>query len=490
MLDSLCRRWVCAMLVAVLCVSLAIHPAAAQNQAPSTSAKRLGLYVSPNTQPSVATRQDGKNTVTTETWTEHDEYGTRTVVVTTVTDDSSPPNVLSQKGVLTVKDPQGNIASEQVVTDTYNPIGGYERTIVYDKYAKTRTHSETHETYDAGRHLLSSDGTATDRDRDTGEQVRSTYHVTREYNSDGSYTQHQTHELYGSDDKLRVRTEVVTTVDANGNTLSGEVTTTDFNPDGTSETHTHTDTFKPQPNAAKEEPPATPQRIIPAPPVIPGVDKDASLRAIHGLRGLPDELPTHQARQDPTDPTRAFDPTTGQNLHWDPSKQTWVDSRTGQDLGFDGALASDGAIVPAPPIIPGVDDVVLRVGGWYPGSPGPTHQARQDPTDPTRAFDSTTGQNLHWDPNKQTWVDSQTGRDLGFDGALASETPAVAAHHLHFWTVAIPVLATAAIVVPLATSAKSNDHSTGTGTGSGGGETTTPSLRRGPHPSFSLRFRF
>ena len=51
------------------------------------------------------------------------------------------------------------------------------------------------------------------------------------------------------------------------------------------------------------------------------------------------------------------------------------------------------------------------------------HQARQDPSDPTHAFDSTTGQNLNWDPDNNTWVDSATGKSLGFDGVLTTPPP-------------------------------------------------------------------
>ena len=149
--------------------------------------------------------------------------------------------------------------------------------------------------------------------------------------------------------------------------------------------------------------------IIPAPPIITGAS-DALLGAINGLP------PTHQAKQDPTDPTQAHDSTTGQNLYWVPDKKTWVDSKTGQSVGFDGVRTSDGTIIPAPPIIIGASDALL---GAINGLP-PTHQAKQDPTDPTQAHDSTTGQNLVWDRDKKTWIDAKTGEALGFAGGLAS----------------------------------------------------------------------
>jgi RHS repeat-associated protein len=166
--------------------------------------------------------------------------------------------------------------------------------------------------------------------------------------------------------------------------------------------------------------------IIPAPPIIPGVD-DAFLRAVNSLRGRSNgAVPTHQAQQDPTDPTHAHDSTTGQNLFWDPDKNTWVDSSSGESISFDGVQTNGGIVIPAPPIIPGVDDAFLRAVNSLRGRSNgavPTHQAMQDPTDPTHAFDSTTGQNLNWDPDNNTWVDSKTGESLGFDGVRIAPPP-------------------------------------------------------------------
>ena len=68
-------------------------------------------------------------------------------------------------------------------------------------------------------------------------------------------------------------------------------------------------------------------------------------------------------------------------------------------------------LVPPPP--PGYDDTREA------GDKG--HQAEQDLLDPERAFDSKTGQNLHWDRKDKTWKDSKTGKALGFQGARSKK---------------------------------------------------------------------
>ncbi len=103
--------------------------------------------------------------------------------------------------------------------------------------------------------------------------------------------------------------------------------------------------------------------------------------------------PLRPAEFDPGDSTRAFDPKTGQNLYWDCVKKTWVDAKTGKAAGYEGRHTDDGEVIP-PPLRP----------------------AEFDPVDPTRAFDPKTGQNLHWDRDKKTWVDSKTGKASGYEG--------------------------------------------------------------------------
>lgn len=115
---------------------------------------------------------------------------------------------------------------------------------------------------------------------------------------------------------------------------------------------------------------------------------------------------THQAQQDLHNPDRAYDPTSGQSLIFDHDKKTWVDTKTGQAIGFEGALAKDGTIIPAPPVL------TARAGG--------KHQAQQDKTDPERAHDSVTGDSLNWDRTQSTWIDTKTQKVLGFQGVYVS----------------------------------------------------------------------
>jgi hypothetical protein len=134
--------------------------------------------------------------------------------------------------------------------------------------------------------------------------------------------------------------------------------------------------------------------IVPAPPFIstPGI-------GIHNAQQNQDNLETAHDRQ------------SGQDLKWDRAKKSWVDTKTGQAVGFDGQVARDGSLIPAPPFV-----VTAGVG---------LHQARQNrPTDGNRgediasAFDYQTGQELRWQPERQSWIDLRTGLLLGFHGAL------------------------------------------------------------------------
>jgi hypothetical protein len=143
---------------------------------------------------------------------------------------------------------------------------------------------------------------------------------------------------------------------------------------------------------------ATPGTIIPAPPVVPGAAGGAS----------------HSATQNPNDPTRAHDATTGQNLTWDGVNKTWIDATTKQPIPgkFRGRLAKDGTVIPAPPPVTGA-------------TPGSTHSATQDATDPERAHDATSGEDLTWDRKRQTWVDAKTKRPIPgrFRGKVVAVTP-------------------------------------------------------------------
>lgn len=125
--------------------------------------------------------------------------------------------------------------------------------------------------------------------------------------------------------------------------------------------------------------------IIPAPPIVPATAGAAS----------------HSATQNPVDPTRAHDATTGQNLTWDEANKTWVDAKTKKPIPghFRGKLAKDGTVIPAPPAVPGT-------------TPGTSHSATQDAADPEKAHDGATGQDLTWDRKRKSWIDAKTGRPL------------------------------------------------------------------------------
>jgi hypothetical protein len=153
--------------------------------------------------------------------------------------------------------------------------------------------------------------------------------------------------------------------------------------------------------------------IVPAPPFI-----------------ITNGVGTHYAKQNDNNPEMAHDRWTEQDLKWDRAKKSWVDTKTGEALGFDGQLASDGAVIPAPPFI---------------NTPGKgLHEAKQEKTaeynghgNPELALDNTSNQILYWDREKQSWFDTkwddgtqsriETGPALGFNGvavnANATGTP-------------------------------------------------------------------
>ncbi len=155
-----------------------------------------------------------------------------------------------------------------------------------------------------------------------------------------------------------------------------------------------------QPRAAAQNPGATGTIVVPAPPI-----------------------GSHYAKQNDNNPETAHDRWTGQDLKWDREKKSWVDTKTGQALGFDGQLASDGSVIPAPPFI-----LSPKIG---------MHEAEQEkPTaynghgDPELAFDSAAHQILRWDREKQSWFDTtwdpntrsriETGQPLGFHGVVVN----------------------------------------------------------------------
>ena len=158
--------------------------------------------------------------------------------------------------------------------------------------------------------------------------------------------------------------------------------------------------------------------VIPAPPFIatPGI-------------GM------HHAEQNAADPETAHDSLSGQDLKWDATKKSWVDTKTGQALGFDGELASDGTVIPAPPFIytPGVGLHQARQNPPPPAAPAQAVPANANNADGAtrgygrygrrfgaaepRAYDSAFSQPLRWDGTKNSWIDLRNDEALGYDGA-------------------------------------------------------------------------
>jgi len=120
--------------------------------------------------------------------------------------------------------------------------------------------------------------------------------------------------------------------------------------------------------------------------------------------------PPGNAQQDLQQPDHAFDATTGQNLVWDPNKRSWVDAKSGQVLGFQGVFAGDGTIIPAPA------PSIARNGAKT--------QAKQDPANAERAYNSITGQTLVWDRAQSVWIDTRSLKNVGFQGAFVSNAGA------------------------------------------------------------------
>jgi hypothetical protein len=120
--------------------------------------------------------------------------------------------------------------------------------------------------------------------------------------------------------------------------------------------------------------------------------------------------------RDPTDPEHATDPRTGRNFHWDPKQKAWVNSQTGKSAAFVGYLNS-GETDPGTPIVINEGETIATVTGAQ--TRVYSTILHRDPTDPTHATDPRTGRNFHWDPDKKTWIDSQTGKSVSLVGYLA-----------------------------------------------------------------------
>jgi hypothetical protein len=127
--------------------------------------------------------------------------------------------------------------------------------------------------------------------------------------------------------------------------------------------------------------------------------------------------------RDPTDPEHATDPRTGRNFNWDPKQKAWVNSQTGKSAVFVGYLSS-GETDPGTPVVINEGETVATVTGAQ--TRVYSTILHRDPTDPEHATDPRTGRNFNWDPDRKTWVDSQTGKSVTLVGYLAP-TPAATA---------------------------------------------------------------
>ncbi len=159
--------------------------------------------------------------------------------------------------------------------------------------------------------------------------------------------------------------------------------------------------------APKKNQPIANVVVIPAPPILHhGIVQPAG-------PGPSAAADADDVRQDAIDPSHAHDAATGQDLTWDPDKKSWVETKSGQALGFNGMLTTDGMVIPAPPVLhhgvvlPAVDGVNARADA---------DDVHQYDRDPDHAYDRTTHQSLYWDPKKGSWFEVVSGHSLGFDG--------------------------------------------------------------------------
>jgi hypothetical protein len=133
--------------------------------------------------------------------------------------------------------------------------------------------------------------------------------------------------------------------------------------------------------------------------------------AAHAQNAAPSPVipaPPGNAQQDLQQSDHAVDPATGHSLVWDAGRKSWIDMQSGQALGFQGAVAKDGTVIPAP--APSV------------AKSGAKSLAKQDPNDPERAYNPVTGQTLVWNRADSAWIDTRSQKNVGFQGAFAPGT--------------------------------------------------------------------
>ena len=122
--------------------------------------------------------------------------------------------------------------------------------------------------------------------------------------------------------------------------------------------------------------------------------------------------PPTRAKQQFVNPEWALDPDTGQSLHWDCVEKNWIDRKTHKAVGFQGAKARDGEVIPPPPKLALPDSEHVTSEGVF----ARVTQAAQDPKNPERAYDVVSGRFLAWDRAQNTWIDAKTGEALGYLG--------------------------------------------------------------------------
>jgi hypothetical protein len=119
-----------------------------------------------------------------------------------------------------------------------------------------------------------------------------------------------------------------------------------------------------------------------------------------------------QAKQQFVNPERAYDPNTAESFYWDCAKKSWFDSRTHVAVGFQGAEASDGEVIPPPPKLEVADSERVTSEGLM----ARITQAKQDADNPARAVDPDSKQIQVWDRRQKSWIDTKTGEAIGFLG--------------------------------------------------------------------------
>jgi hypothetical protein len=127
---------------------------------------------------------------------------------------------------------------------------------------------------------------------------------------------------------------------------------------------------------------------------------------------VPKPPPETGATQRSADPESAFNPSTGNNFTWDQDKLSWINAKTGENVGFQGRIADAKTGQEAGPDTPPNDRIVVP-------KPPPETGATQRSTDPESAFNPSTGDNFTWDQDKLSWINAKTGENVGFQGRIA-----------------------------------------------------------------------